>query len=324
MCKWCNRLSPDDSHTPLAFKLNFEVTNNGAEYKACLAGIEAVLALGVRNLDIIGDSALVICQSTNKWKVKEPKIKLYQDRLQKLISQFEMVSFSHIPREQNRSADALATPASMIKIHVGVKVRPLLIEHKDSPNYYMVASVLDECDGLPWYTDIKNFICESKYPEGANEKDKRAIRRLAAQFILCEGDLYHRSYDGVQQRCVDQEQGRKIMEEIHGGVYRPHMNGHMLAKKISRQGCYWSTVQVNCTQLVKRCHQFQIHGDLMHMPPHEPYSTTTPQSFSTWGIDIVGEIKPHASNGDCYILVAIDYFTKWVEAASYSILRNWR
>ena len=37
-----------------------------------------------------------------------------------------------------------------------------------------------------------------------------------------------------------------------------------------------------------------------------------------WGIDIIGEIKPTASNGQCFILVAIDYFTKWVEAALFS------
>ena len=44
---------------------------------------------------------------------------------------------------------------------------------------------------------------------------------------------------------------------------------------------------------------------------------TSPWPFSTWGIDIIGEVVPKASNGNRYILVAIDYFTKWVEAVSY-------
>ena len=47
---------------------------------------------------------------------------------------------------------------------------------------------------------------------------------------------------------------------------------------------------------------------------------TTPWPFATWGIDIIGEITPKASNGHRYILVAIDYFTKWVEAESYAKL----
>ena len=47
---------------------------------------------------------------------------------------------------------------------------------------------------------------------------------------------------------------------------------------------------------------------------------SSPWPFSVWGLDIIGEIHPTASNGHMYILVAIDYFTKWVEAESYSKL----
>jgi hypothetical protein len=56
----------------------------------------------------------------------------------------------------------------------------------------------------------------------------------------------------------------------------------------------------------------------MHAPPKELYNMASPWPFSTWGIDVIGEIHPAASNGHRYIMVAIDYFTKWVEAASYS------
>ena len=47
---------------------------------------------------------------------------------------------------------------------------------------------------------------------------------------------------------------------------------------------------------------------------------TSPWPFSTWGIDVIGKITPAASNGNKFILVAIDYFNKWVEAASYTTL----
>ena len=47
---------------------------------------------------------------------------------------------------------------------------------------------------------------------------------------------------------------------------------------------------------------------------------TTPWPFATWGIDVIGRITPKSTNGHEYILVAIDYFTKWVEAASYHVL----
>ena len=53
-------IAPDDSHIPLAFKLRFKVSNNEAEYEACIAGLEAVLDLREIRLDVIGDSNLVV------------------------------------------------------------------------------------------------------------------------------------------------------------------------------------------------------------------------------------------------------------------------
>ncbi|KAL6347582.1 hypothetical protein AAG906_026108 [Vitis piasezkii] len=51
----------------------------------------------------------------------------------------------------------------------------------------------------------------------------------------------------------------------------------------------------------------------------ELHALTSPWPFSIWGIDIIGKISPKSSNGHEFILVAIDYFTKWVEAASYEV-----
>ena len=58
------------------------------------------------------------------------------------------------------------------------------------------------------------------------------------------------------------------------------------------------------------------------MPPMPLHTMTSPWLFSTWGIDIIGKIHPTTSNGHEFILVAIDYFTKWVEAASYEDLNS--
>ena len=63
-----------------------------------------------------------------------------------------------------------------------------------------------------------------------------------------------------------------------------------------------------------------MHGDLIHLPPSELHALTSPWPFSVWGIDIIGKISPKSSSGHEFILVAIDYFTKWVEATSYAKL----
>ena len=65
-----------------------------------------------------------------------------------------------------------------------------------------------------------------------------------------------------------------------------------------------------------------MHGDLIHVPPSELHALTSPWPFSVWGFDIIGKISPKSSSGHEFILVATDYFTKWVESASYARLTS--
>ena len=69
-------------------------------------------------------------------------------------------------------------------------------------------------------------------------------------------------------------------------------------------------------RLCKKCHKCQVHGDLILVPPHELNVMISTGPFVSWGMDVIGPIEPAASNGYRFILVAIDYFTKWVEPAS--------
>ena len=64
-------ITPKGSHIPLAIKLNFEAANNMVEYEACIAGMEALRELRVKEAEVFGDSTLVIAQAKKLWKVKE-------------------------------------------------------------------------------------------------------------------------------------------------------------------------------------------------------------------------------------------------------------
>ena len=92
----------------------------------------------------------------------------------------------------------------------------------------------------------------------------------------------------------------------------------MLTRKIMRTGYVWLTTETNCCKFVQRCPECQMHGDLIHMLPSKLHAHTSRLPFSIWGIDIIGKISPKSSSGHEYILVAIDYFTKWVESTSYA------
>ena len=61
---------------------------------------------------------------------------------------------------------------------------------------------------------------------------------LSRQFISYNGILYKRAPTGVHLRCVDKDKAQKLMEEVHEGVYGPHINRTVLAKKIACQGYF--------------------------------------------------------------------------------------
>ena len=210
----------------------------------------------------------------------------------------------------------------MIDIPTDATIRPLLIESISAPTYYCLIDDTEIDNDLPWYHDIYHFLRLGIYPEVATAKDKRALRQLAARFMICGETLYRRSANKMLLLCLDRASVDRVMREVHAGVCGPHMGGHMLARKIMRTVYFWLTMETDCCQFVQRCPKCQIHGDLIHVPPLELHALTSPWPFSVWDIDIIGKISLKSSNGHEFIFVAIDYFTKWVEAASYARLTS--
>ena len=142
-------LAPDNSHIPLAFKLQFKVSNTEAEYEACIAGLEAALELGAKWLDVIGDSNLVVSQAIRDWKVKEERMKIYHKNLDVLNPRFEKLTFTHLLRESIRFADALSTLSSMIDIPLGVRMHSIIIEQRYVLAYELIAAIDEVQDQNP-------------------------------------------------------------------------------------------------------------------------------------------------------------------------------
>ena len=76
-------------------------------------------------------------------------------------------------------------------------------------------------------------------------------------------------------------------------------------------------MESDCIKHVRKCHRCQAYQDRKNAPPQSLHSLAAPWPFSAWGMDAIGPVISKVSNGHEYILVAIDYFTKWVEVASY-------
>lgn len=85
-----------------------QATNNVAEYKALLLGLERALGLGIRRLEVRADSELLVKQIKGQYRVKSPGLRpLYQAAL-RLLARFESSRFVHVRREHNSEADRLA------------------------------------------------------------------------------------------------------------------------------------------------------------------------------------------------------------------------
>ncbi|MFE3195815.1 bifunctional RNase H/acid phosphatase [Nocardia sp. NPDC059240] len=86
-------------------------TNNVAEYRGLIAGLEAAAELGAREVAVRMDSKLVVEQMSGRWQVKHEAMIPLADRARRLVAGFDRVSFTWIPRKENKHADKLANEA---------------------------------------------------------------------------------------------------------------------------------------------------------------------------------------------------------------------
>lgn len=86
-------------------------TNNFAEWTSLLYGLRKAVELGIQEVEVFMDSELVVFQVTGIYKVKKPEFRPLLDEVKTLTKKFAHFKISHVRRELNRKADALANQA---------------------------------------------------------------------------------------------------------------------------------------------------------------------------------------------------------------------
>lgn len=104
-------LDPDGREAHTVSRRIGRATNNEAEYQAAIAGLEAALALGARAVRLIMDSELVVRQLEFRYRVRNPRLRPFFERLVDLRRRFESFEVRSVPRAQNTRADRLANLA---------------------------------------------------------------------------------------------------------------------------------------------------------------------------------------------------------------------
>jgi ribonuclease HI len=110
----CIIIDPAGNKTLLACRLEFECTNNVAEYEALLQGLRKALDMHIQNLVVFGDSEIVVRQVRNSIHCLTPHLKCYQSEVWSLINKFFAFNINSVPRSSNAEADLLANVASKL------------------------------------------------------------------------------------------------------------------------------------------------------------------------------------------------------------------
>ena len=162
-----------------------------------------------------------------------------------------------------------------------------------------------------------NYLKDGKLPE--DRVEARKIRIKSARYTLLEDVLYKRGFIAPYLRCLIEKEADYVMREIHEGICGNHSGGRALAHKMIRQGYYWPTMHSDAMEFTKKCDKCQRFSFIPHRPPVELTTIRSPWPFAQWGVDIIGPL-PTGKGGLKFAIVAVDYFTKWVEAEPLAIV----
>ena len=97
------------------------------------------------------------------------------------------------------------------------------------------------------------------------------------------------------------------------------MRAKSLVRKIMRTGYFWPTMQQDAAEFVKKCDSCQRYGNVQRVLGEQMTTISSPWPFAQWGIDIMGPLL-QGKRQMKFLLVAIDYFTKWVETEALATI----
>ncbi|RDY08812.1 Tf2-11, partial [Mucuna pruriens] len=159
----------------------------------------------------------------------------------------------------------------------------------------------------PWFVDICNFIVASQFPPKASQLYKEKIKSDVKYYIWDDPYLWKHGSDQVIRRCIPDFKMSSILQFCHAAARGSHHGSTRIARK--------PTIFRDAHQFVSACGQCQRAGTTMsrrHEMPQHPILFC--EVFDVWGIDFMGPFP--VSNGYSYILLAVDYMSRWVEAVA--------
>ncbi|RDY02386.1 Tf2-6, partial [Mucuna pruriens] len=238
---------PDGVLIEQSFHFDFRASNNQAEYEALLAGMRLARDLEARILIAKSDSKLVTGQVNNEYQTRDPQLAKYRERAAKLAADFEKFELIHMPRDQNERADLLANLASTQRRG---QLRSVIHESLEASTIDR-EEIWNVEEKTTWMTLLIQFLQDGRISE--NDEEGRRVAKEAARYSLVGQQLYRRGFPFPILKCLNKDEAKYVMREVHEGVCGTYIGGRALASKIARAGYYWPTLKGDCMNYVKKC-----------------------------------------------------------------------
>ena len=177
-----------------------------------------------------------------------------------LAQEFDKLEFVQIPRNQNMVVDEIVKMASSEEEPTSMELN---MEVQKCPSIKEVPTFAIQCINS-WMTPIVSFLLDGRLPQDAKEAKK--IKKRAARFTILNDTLYKRGFSMPYLKCVDEDEAKYILEEIHQGVCGDHVDPRSLVSKVIRTCYFWPTMQMDAVKLIKKCDQCQRFKNVQRLP----------------------------------------------------------
>ncbi|GJR78192.1 reverse transcriptase domain-containing protein [Tanacetum coccineum] len=164
----------------------------------------------------------------------------------------------------------------------------------------------------PWFADIANYHAGNFIVKGMSSQQKKKFFKDVKHYFWDDPYLFRICADQVIRRCVHGQEAVDILTACHNGPTGGHHGANYTAKKVFDSGFYWPTIYRDAHDMVKSCDSCQRQGKISQKDEMPQNAIQVCEIFDVWGIDFMGPFP--SSRGNKYILVAVDYLSKWVEA----------
>ncbi|KAM1985353.1 hypothetical protein ACFX16_013528 [Malus domestica] len=165
---------------------------------------------------------------------------------------------------------------------------------------------------MPWYADLVNYLASKVIPSEFNKNQRDKLKYDARNYVWDDPYLWKYCSDQIICRCVHDSEFQSILNFCHTYACGGHFGTQRTARKVLECGFYWPTIFKDARTICMACDRCQRTGSIgpKDQMPQSPIFNV--EIFDVWGIDFMGPFP--SSHGFVYILLAVDYVSKWVEA----------